>query len=317
MVDRHYFTSVYVREPNHVLFELATDGPGFEVDGPIDRERLSLPPFLEPRARDRGETRTADSCRPINTRRSMELNGIHHLTAVSAKIRDNHHFYTSTLGMRLVKRSVNQDDVSAYHLFYADAMGTPGHRPDLLRLAGAARAARHALDRAHRTCASPGRRARSGGRSTCASSASTAGEIAERDGRADARLRGPRRPAPRARGRRRRGRSRTRGTAARCRPSTRSAGSGPITLSVPDLAADRRASCSRCSTCARCASTRTPTNAQHTRARLRDGRGRRGAPSCTSPCSRTCRPAQPGAGGVHHVAFRTPDARLRRRGPSG
>ncbi len=49
IVDRHYFTSVYVREPGHVLFELATDGPGFEVDGPIDGERLSLPPFLEPR----------------------------------------------------------------------------------------------------------------------------------------------------------------------------------------------------------------------------------------------------------------------------
>jgi glyoxalase family protein len=49
VVDRHYFTSAYVREPNHVLFELATDGPGFEVDGPLDGERLSLPPFLEPR----------------------------------------------------------------------------------------------------------------------------------------------------------------------------------------------------------------------------------------------------------------------------
>ena len=49
VIDRHYFTSVYVREPNHVLFELATDGPGFEVDGPMDGERLSLPPFLEPR----------------------------------------------------------------------------------------------------------------------------------------------------------------------------------------------------------------------------------------------------------------------------
>jgi glyoxalase family protein len=49
IVDRHYFTSAYVREPNHVLFELATDGPGFEVDGPLDAERLSLPPFLEPR----------------------------------------------------------------------------------------------------------------------------------------------------------------------------------------------------------------------------------------------------------------------------
>jgi glyoxalase family protein len=49
IVDRHYFTSAYVREPNGVLFELATDGPGFDVDGPIDGDRLSLPPFLEPR----------------------------------------------------------------------------------------------------------------------------------------------------------------------------------------------------------------------------------------------------------------------------
>jgi glyoxalase family protein len=49
IVDRHYFTSLYVREPNGVLFELATDGPGFTVDGPLDGERLSLPPFLEGR----------------------------------------------------------------------------------------------------------------------------------------------------------------------------------------------------------------------------------------------------------------------------
>ena len=56
----------------------------------------------------------------------MELTGIHHLTAISSQIRENKRFYTETLGMRLVKRSVNQDDVSAYHLFYADGKGTPG-----------------------------------------------------------------------------------------------------------------------------------------------------------------------------------------------
>jgi glyoxalase family protein len=57
---------------------------------------------------------------------TLQLTGIHHLTAVSASIRQNHHFYVGTLGMRLVKRSVNQDDPSAYHLFYADAVGSPG-----------------------------------------------------------------------------------------------------------------------------------------------------------------------------------------------
>src|SRR5690606_38783363 len=57
----------------------------------------------------------------------MDLTGIHHLTAVSADIRSNYRFYTGTMGMRLVKRSVNQDDTSAYHLFYSDAVGTPGN----------------------------------------------------------------------------------------------------------------------------------------------------------------------------------------------
>jgi glyoxalase family protein len=56
----------------------------------------------------------------------MQMNGIHHVTAVSARIADNVDFYTRILGLRLVKKSVNQDDVSAYHLFYADKIGSPG-----------------------------------------------------------------------------------------------------------------------------------------------------------------------------------------------
>jgi glyoxalase family protein len=56
----------------------------------------------------------------------VQLTGIHHLTAVTAQASRNHDFYTKTLGMRLVKKTVNQDDVSAYHLFYADAVAAPG-----------------------------------------------------------------------------------------------------------------------------------------------------------------------------------------------
>ena len=56
----------------------------------------------------------------------MQLRGIHHLTAVTADARGNHDFYTRILGMRLVKKTVNQDDVSAYHLFYADGEASPG-----------------------------------------------------------------------------------------------------------------------------------------------------------------------------------------------
>ena len=56
----------------------------------------------------------------------MQLKGFHHLTAVTANARGNHDFYTQALGLRLVKKTVNQDDVSAYHLFYADGEGSPG-----------------------------------------------------------------------------------------------------------------------------------------------------------------------------------------------
>ncbi len=56
----------------------------------------------------------------------MQLTGIHHLTAVTADTAANHAFYTRTLGLRLVKKTVNQDDVSAYHLFYADGLASPG-----------------------------------------------------------------------------------------------------------------------------------------------------------------------------------------------
>jgi glyoxalase family protein len=56
----------------------------------------------------------------------MQLHGIHHVTAITGDVADNLDFYTRVLGLRLVKKSVNQDDTSAYHLFYADKLGTPG-----------------------------------------------------------------------------------------------------------------------------------------------------------------------------------------------
>jgi glyoxalase family protein len=56
----------------------------------------------------------------------MELGGLHHVTAVTGNAAGNLDFYTQVLGLRLVKKTVNQDDVSAYHLFYADGKGNAG-----------------------------------------------------------------------------------------------------------------------------------------------------------------------------------------------
>lgn len=56
----------------------------------------------------------------------MSVGGIHHVTAIAGDAQENVDFYAGLLGMRLVKRSVNQDDPGTYHLFYADAEGHPG-----------------------------------------------------------------------------------------------------------------------------------------------------------------------------------------------
>ncbi|WP_338742038.1 ring-cleaving dioxygenase [Haloplanus salilacus] len=55
-----------------------------------------------------------------------DIPGVHHVTAIGSDPARNAAFYTETLGLRLVKRSVNQDDVSVYHLFYGDHSGSPG-----------------------------------------------------------------------------------------------------------------------------------------------------------------------------------------------
>ncbi|HZG72968.1 MAG TPA: ring-cleaving dioxygenase [Chondromyces sp.] len=54
------------------------------------------------------------------------LKGQHHVSAITANAGKNYEFYTKILGLRLVKKTVNQDDTSMYHLFYADERGNPG-----------------------------------------------------------------------------------------------------------------------------------------------------------------------------------------------
>src|SRR6266516_6492634 len=56
----------------------------------------------------------------------MKLDGIHHVTAITADAQRNVDFYAGTLGLRLVKKTVNQDNPTVYHLFYADETGDPG-----------------------------------------------------------------------------------------------------------------------------------------------------------------------------------------------
>jgi glyoxalase family protein len=69
----------------------------------------------------------------------MKFEGIHHITAITADAPGNVEFYTGVLGLRMVKRSVNQDDPTVYHLFYGDEDGSPGADLTFFEYPGAAR----------------------------------------------------------------------------------------------------------------------------------------------------------------------------------
>ena len=234
----------------------------------------------------------------------MDLLGIHHLTAVSAKIRDNKRFYTDTLGMRLVKRSVNQDDVRAYHLFYADAKGTPGS--DLTFFDWAMpreRRGTRAITRTHLRVSGLG--ALEWWKASLAERGVAAGEIAERDGRLTLDLEdieGQRLSLV------------DDGGAGAAHPWARSPvpaehqvrGLGPIMLSVPDLrptdAVLRQAMQMR--PVREYPHPESPTHTVHV---YEMGPG--GAHAELHVAVQPDLPvAQLGAGGVHHVAFRSPDA---------
>lgn len=233
----------------------------------------------------------------------MELTGIHHLTAVSARIRDNHHFYTGTVGMRLVKRSVNQDDVSAYHLFYADAKGSPG--TDLTFFdwpVNPERRGTHSIVRTHLRVA--GQETLHWWAEHLRARGVAAGPVHERDGRLTLDFEDPE------------GQRLSLvddGGAGPANPWDRSPvpavhqvrGLGPIVMSVPALAPtdtvlQRVLGFRPVRTYAH------PDNARHTVHVYEMGAGGPAAELHVA-VQPDLPPARSGAGGVHHVAFRTPD----------
>jgi glyoxalase family protein len=230
------------------------------------------------------------------------LLGIHHVTAISAQIRKNHHFYTQTLGMRLVKRSVNQDDVSAYHLFYADAQGTPG--TDLTFFdwpIPQERRGTRAITRIHLRVS--GRETLEWWAQRLREQAVTVGEFAERDGRLTLDFEDPERQ---------RLTLVDDGGAGVTFPWQRSPvpatnqirGLGPVLLSVPRLQPTAQLLTQALNMRQERAYPH-PENAQHTVTVFAMGEGGVGAEIHVAEQSDLPN-AQQGAGGVHHVAFRTP-----------
>jgi glyoxalase family protein len=232
----------------------------------------------------------------------MNLTGIHHLTAITATAAENKRFYTETLGLRLVKKTVNQDDTSAYHLFYADGQASPG--TDVTFFDWPAARERRGTNAITRTGLRVGGAARLGWwRDRLAAARLVHGDVTEIDGRASLDFEDPEGQ---------RFRFVDDGGAGEAHPWERSPvpvehqirGLGPITISVRDLAPTREL-------------LTTVVNMREERTYASpDGEGEvhvfamgDGGPAAELHVA--VQPGLPsarqGAGGVHHVAFRTPD----------
>ncbi|SIT79878.1 ring-cleaving dioxygenase [Edaphobacillus lindanitolerans] len=78
------------------------------------------------------------------------LKGMHHVTAITSSAEKNYDFFTNVLGMRLVKKTVNQDDINTYHLFFADDRGNAGTDMTFFDFQGIPKGS-HGTDEIHRT----------------------------------------------------------------------------------------------------------------------------------------------------------------------
>src|SRR5664279_599916 len=79
-----------------------------------------------------------DVCPHYSCGREMKLEGIHHISAITGDASGNVEFYSGVLGLRMVKKTVNQDEPKIYHLFYGDEHGSPGMDLTFFEYPGAA-----------------------------------------------------------------------------------------------------------------------------------------------------------------------------------
>ncbi|MDX1613728.1 MAG: VOC family protein [Candidatus Promineifilaceae bacterium] len=129
--ERHYFTSIYFRDPDGVIVEIATLGPGMTVDEESQRlgQAQRHPPDAFTRGR-RDETQIAAIIwdEPVTTVESgMALrHGIHHISAIGADIQRTDAFLSGVLGLRRIKMTSNFDDPGMAHWYWGNESGEPG-----------------------------------------------------------------------------------------------------------------------------------------------------------------------------------------------
>jgi glyoxalase family protein len=130
-LDRHYFKSIYFRDPDGVILEIATLGPGWTVDEPahaLGEQHLQPPAEMVVRNRDEVRIAALTWPTPVETvTPQMALSsGMHHITAIGSDIHRTHAFFGELLGMRRVKMTSNFDDPTSAHWYWGVEQGRPG-----------------------------------------------------------------------------------------------------------------------------------------------------------------------------------------------
>jgi glyoxalase family protein len=127
-MPRGYFTSLYFRDPDGQTLEIATAGPGYAYDEPIEAlgRQIMLPREQQlPGGRDERSIQMTTYAEPVPViTPDMKLTGIHHITGMTDDIERASDFYEEALGLAVVKKSVNQDDPETPHWFWANYDGT-------------------------------------------------------------------------------------------------------------------------------------------------------------------------------------------------
>lgn len=116
-IDRGYFKSLYFADPDGQVLEIATAGPGYAIDEPADAlgRRLVVPPS----GREESIQQLTHPEPVPEVTPDMTLDGIHHITGITDDVELAGDFYERALGLRVVKKTFNQDDEHTKHYFWA------------------------------------------------------------------------------------------------------------------------------------------------------------------------------------------------------
>lgn len=128
--ERKYFQSIYFKDPDGVIVELATHGPGWTADEQPDQLGTTIQTPPDPHIigrRDETAIRSDTWPDPVPEIASdFALTGLHHVTAICSDIERTSQFYRDLLGLRLVKKTYNFDNPKVPHWYWGSGQGVPG-----------------------------------------------------------------------------------------------------------------------------------------------------------------------------------------------